>query len=191
MKTTRNFLACIVLFAGCASTQLPTRPPRSSVPNPLEGVWRGEFASSTPGHSGVLHINIKSGTSGDALMIVDEWTHRGSRYFDPPPPTTQQPELLVIAVARSGANDIQMATRAYRDLLCGCDVTVTFSGSLKWDAMEGTFRAAAADGHVMFDGTWNLRRLIESDARVDGNNTFASRQNRIEVELGDLGQLDS
>ena len=191
MKTTRNLFACLVLFAGCASTQAPTRPPISSVPNPLEGVWRGEFTSSTPGHSGVLHINIKSGTSGDALMIVDEWTHRGSRYFDPPPTTTQQPELLLVAVLRSGTNDIQIATRAYRDLLCGCDVTVTFSGSRLWDAMEGTFRATAADGHIMFDGTWNVRRLTESDARVDGNNTFASRQNGIEVELGDLRQFHS
>lgn len=170
MTNARVVLACMVLLAGCASA--PRAPQTTS--DPLLGAWRGEFRSATPGHSGILHLNVNTYTGGETLMIAEEWTQRGSRYFEPTPATVQQPELIGTTVERSGANDIRLVLHRYRDIQCNCEVTVVFEGTVKWDQMEGTFTATAASGHVMFDGNWQAQRIIlEPDSRLESRNNFA------------------
>lgn len=187
MSKTLSAVACVLLLAGCATA--PQHVVRA--PDPLLGAWRGEYTSSTPGHSGILHINVNTQAGGEVLMIADEWTQRGSRYPGPPPATTQQPELLGATLERSGSNELVMQVHRYRDQLCGCDVTLVFRGSVKWDAMEGRFSATEDNGHVVFEGSWSARRLlVDADARVDGNHTLADGQDRVEVELGDFGHFD-
>ena len=170
MTNARVVLTCMVLLAGCASA--PRAP--QMTPDPLLGAWRGEFKSTTPGHSGILHLNVNTYTGGETLMIAEEWTQPGSRYFEAAPATVQQPELIGTTVERSGANEIRLVLHKYLDQRCNCDVTVVFTGLVNWNTMDGTFRGIADSGHVMFEGKWTAQRIIlEPDSRLDSRNSFA------------------
>ena len=153
------FAVCVVA-AGCASTPAEVRiegaPTELSA---LAGDWEGEYSSAATGRLGSIVFKLVAGEDhahGDVLMIPrgssDPYRPRGGE--GPAPAGGSQ--LLTIRFVRAEGGRISGTLDPYWDPDCDCEVTTTFVGQVKGDAIEGTFTSERTAGRVF--GNWKVSR---------------------------------
>lgn len=152
--------AATLVLATCAST--PEKVPVAGSPGSLNGSWHGEFNSESTNRSGTIHFNLLAGqdsATGDVLMVSQEWSNRGSRYWETNPPNIQQPTLLRINFVNISDTMIRGTMEPYHDDLCDCTVKLVFEGVVAWDVIEGMYQARYSTGALAFEGTWRVNRV--------------------------------
>jgi hypothetical protein len=146
-------LALALTLSACASTQ-------STLPGlvALDGAWDGSFDNVTTGHGTKLHLNINDQSSAQVLMIANQWMQRGTRYWEEN--TIQQPQLIAASVERLDGGRVRLQTQSYRDVSCGCDVSIQFIGKVANNNIDGTVIGTTPTGNVMFEGSWKVTRTL-------------------------------
>jgi hypothetical protein len=109
----------------------------------LAGDWEGEYSSAATGRLGSIVFKLVAGEDhahGDVLMIPrgssDPYRPRSGGEGPAPAGASQ---LLTIRFVRAEAGRISGTLDPYWDPDCNCEVTTTFVGEARGDAIEGTF----------------------------------------------------
>ena len=128
----------------------------------LAGRWEGEYDSPATGRLGSIVFDLTAGEDhahGDVLMIPSGSTTPYGRVprtgGEPasPGPTSQ---LLTIRFVKAEAGKVSGTLDPYWDPSCSCEVTTTFVGEVRGDAISGTFSSTRNAGRVF--GTWKVTR---------------------------------
>jgi hypothetical protein len=153
----------LLLLPGCSST--PAAVPIEGAPaelSALAGRWEGEYDSPATGRLGSIVFDLTAGEDhahGDVLMIPSGSTTPYGRVprtgGEPasPGPTSQ---LLTIRFVKAEAGKVSGTLDPYWDPSCSCEVTTTFVGEVRGDAISGTFSSTRNAGRVF--GTWKVTR---------------------------------
>ncbi|HKF44197.1 MAG TPA: hypothetical protein VKG01_13935 [Thermoanaerobaculia bacterium] len=152
--------------ASCASSEpksvapaIPTGGDVSSV-KALAGRWEGTYTNPQNGRTGTIVLEFFKGneTHGDILMIPP-----GSKQAKPTPEETLRtmPRVLEINFIDAGAGgQISGAVGPYEDPDTHCQSHSQFSGTVKGDLIQGTFRTECDDkGAPATSGTWSVTRV--------------------------------
>jgi len=139
------------LLTGCATAG--SNLPELAV---LRSPWDGTFTSTNASHNGRIHINVTEESAAEVLIVAGESLPRGSRYWD----ESAAPQMFAGArIERTSADRVRFTLPPYREVICGCDVALTFDGVVKGDALDGSYQARTLAGAIAFEGKWNVRRI--------------------------------
>ena len=164
-------LAGLLLAAAAASCSSSSSEPKSVAPpiptggdtasiKALVGRWEGTYTNPTNGRTGTIVFEVFSGneTHGDILMIPP-----GSPQAKPSPEETLRtmPRVLEINFIDAGAGGkISGTVGPYEDPDTHCQARSIFQGTVKGEAIDGTFRTECGDGNARASsGTWLVTRV--------------------------------
>lgn len=125
----------------------------------LAGRWEGTYTNPQNGRTGtiVLEFFSEKEAHGDILMIPP-----GSNQPKPSPQESLRtmPQVYEINFIEAGtANELSGTVGPYEDPQTHCQARSVFSGTIKGDAIQGTFRTECADGgSPATSGTWMVVR---------------------------------
>lgn len=144
----------LAILAGCAAPGSPV-PVRGETAH-LDGRWVGQYHSDLSGRSGSIVFTLAAGQDtarGDVIMIP---ASRGN--VATAPGEGWRSEVLTIEFVEIRNGEVSGRLDPYRDPECGCLVTTVFTGRLRGEVLEGTFRTYhRADEHVV-EGRWRVER---------------------------------
>jgi hypothetical protein len=156
-------LATMGLGLACASASPPVR--LEATPTDLQalvGEWEGEYSSAATGRSGSIVFKLVAGEDhahGDVVMIPT-----GSHQpYVPIGQTTggmatrDLPQVLSIRFVRAAGGGVSGSLEPYRDPDCDCEANTTFTGQVRGDLVEGTFRTISR-GVRGTTGQWKVSR---------------------------------
>ena len=138
--------------------QIPTGGDTTSV-KALAGRWEGTYTNPQNGRTGTIVLEFFKGneTHGDILMIPP-----GSKQAKPSPEETLRtmPRVLEINFIDAGpAGQISGALGPYEDPDTHCLSHSQFTGTVKADRIDGTFRTECDDKSAPpTSGTWSVTR---------------------------------
>jgi len=129
----------------------------------LGGTWEGDY-EVTDGtiRRGTIYLELaaeRDTARGYVLMSVMQ--ARNGHIAKPegmPSPAMPYSETLSIKFVRVTGNVITGVLDPYRDPVCGCVLTTTFSGQLRADEITGQFRVRHSDGLLREAGNWRASR---------------------------------
>lgn len=160
-----RLMGALALVAGCSPivSRTPVRGAPQSVAR-LAGTWEGEYSSDESGRSGTIVFRLRAGADtaeGDVVMGP-----RGESRASAPetgavmPHALGSPQLLTIKFVAVSGDVVSGVLDPYRDPACGCTLTTTFRGTLRGDAIEGTFVSEGTGiHHVPQSGRWRVTRV--------------------------------
>jgi hypothetical protein len=71
---------------------------------------------------------------------------------------TNNSQVLTIKLVRVSGDTVSGVLDAYRDPQCDCAVVTTFTGTLKGDAIDGTYSTRGSSSNSPQTGTWRVKR---------------------------------
>ena len=143
-----------ILSLGCGAPASPV-PVRGDIAT-LAGRWVGQYHSDATGREGSIVFTLRPGQDtarGDVVMIPATRANAPSLAGDP-----GSSQLLTIAFVQVRAGVVSGQLDPYHDPECGCLVTTVFTGNIKGDALQGTFRTYHQAGERPVEGTWRVER---------------------------------
>ena len=161
----RHVLMAMVLVAAWACGGPGTPVPVAGTATDLAalaGEWSGEYSSQESGRSGSIVLRLTAGTdsaTGDVVMSPQFFRRLAGPGDAPaavaPPPA---PQVLSISFVRVAGGRVSGRLAQYTDPSCGCTLLTEFEGSLRGDALEGTYSSRhSATGEVQ-RGRWLVTR---------------------------------
>ena len=152
-------ITTLALLYACASNPSPV--PVTGAPadvQALVGKWTGEYRGVESGRTGSIVFNLSPGSDtarGDVVMVARE---PGMSYNDAVNiALTRQAanQVLTIRFVRVSGTAVSGSIDPYPSPDCSCQLVTVFSGELKGDRMEGTFRTLhGGDQTPTQQGTW-------------------------------------
>ena len=154
------------IFAACAT------PPQTPVPlggTPrdviaLAGRWEGAYSSAATGRSGSISFTLAArGDSafGDVIMIprgfgqpLQAWDHGAAPAGATPPRSA----VLTISFVRVAQGRVTGTLAPYADPETGAQLSTTFEGRRRGDAIESTFTTRSAGATETQTGQWKVTR---------------------------------
>jgi hypothetical protein len=132
----------------------------------LAGKWTGEYSSQVTGRSGSIVFNLSpagDAASGDVVMVPRALGRPLTPYTagNVTAAGTQGPapsQVLTIKLVRVSGDTVSGVLDAYRDPECDCPVVTTFTGTLRGDAIDGTFSTRGSQTVAQQTGTWHVTR---------------------------------
>jgi hypothetical protein len=151
----------LALMLGCSNANPPV-PVRGDVTR-LQGQWTGEYSSLESGRSGSIVFTLRAGSDtafGDVIMIPAEAVARpfGMEKDHELRPPGYHPELLTIRFVQVSGDKLMGDLDPYPDPQCGCQLWTTFTGTLKGDVLEGTYRSYHNQEQQTTTGRWRATR---------------------------------
>lgn len=166
MFSTKFALLGAALIA-TACTPVVLKTPVSGTPTAvsrLVGDWQGDYTGGESGRRGVITFRLRAGAdTAEGDVIMQSRTDADPSAPNAPPVgweslrTTHEPlSIRFVFVSDSVVTGV---LNPYRDPECGCALTTTFRGTLRGDAMEGTFHSEGSSiSHIPTDGRWRVKR---------------------------------
>lgn len=157
--------ACLLTLALPACTPVVQKTPvsglRSDVSR-LVGDWQGDYSSVETGRHGLITFRLRAEADtaeGDIVMEPRNVTDPSAPDAIPPQALDAARQVLSIRFVFVAENEVSGVLDPYKDPGCGCTLTTTFRGTLRGDAIEGTFHSEGSGfGHVPQDGRWRVKR---------------------------------
>ena len=168
VKITQLGLAALA----CVSLACATKPTPVTVTGDvgdrasLAGKWSGEYNSPATGRSGSIVFNLSpsgDAANGDVVMVPRGYgkalvpyanaTNAGGGTVSTAPVS----QVLTIKLVRVSGDTVSGVLDAYRDPECDCPVVTTFTGTLRGDAIDGTF-STRGSSNIPQTGTWRVNR---------------------------------
>jgi hypothetical protein len=133
----------------------------------LAGKWSGEYNSPATGRTGSIVFNLSpsgEAANGDVVMIpaghgkalvpygnVASAAGGGTQ-------SASSSQVLTIKLVRVSGDTVSGVLDAYRDPECDCPVVTTFIGTVKGDAIDGTFSTRGSQTNAPQTGNWRVKR---------------------------------
>ena len=159
-----RMMPLVVIAAACGPGMVPPVDVQGAPDDvsALAGVWTGEYEypQAERGGSIVFRLSADGDTAvGDVVMMP----RRGTVVVPPPagdhlPVRPSPPQELTIRFVRVAGGRVAGTLDPYADPDCGCTLTTTFEGTLRGDAIEGTFTTRGPPTHGESSGTWRVER---------------------------------
>src|SRR5262245_43578394 len=153
------FITTLSLLCACASTPspVPVTGAHADV-QALVGKWTGEYHGRESGRSGSIIFNLAPGSDtarGDVVMVAREPGMSQTDAVNIALTRQAASQVLTIRFVRVSGNSVSGSIDPYPSPDCSCQLVTVFSGELKGDRMEGTFRTLqGGDPTPTQQGTW-------------------------------------
>jgi hypothetical protein len=136
-------LLAMAATLACASTPetVPLVGTVSDVSS-LVGEWSGEYDGGSSGRSGNIVFVLRSAADtarGDVMMIPRSFGETSMAEGRRGPLELRSGQVLSIAFVRIAGGNVTGTLDPYTDPECKCTVQTTFTGTLRDNAIEGTF----------------------------------------------------
>jgi hypothetical protein len=165
---------CLLMAAAAVSCSSNPTPKSAAPPIPTEGEnrslemlvgrWDGNYNNPVNGRTGSIVLEVFSGgkeAHGDILMIPP-----GSNLKVPSTEETirTMPQVLEINFIQAAGNEISGTVGPYEDPDARCRAHSVFTGTVRGDLIQGTFRTECIDAEgkatntPFTSGTWLVTR---------------------------------
>lgn len=155
----RPVLLAVVLATACATNPAPV--PVTGAPgdvSALVGEWSGEYRSPESGRSGSILFKLASGrdtANGDVVMVARETGMSSDDAVQVALARQAANQVLKIRFVRVSGATVNGTIDPYASPDCSCQLATTFSGEIKGNRIEGTYRTVhSGPESVVQQGTW-------------------------------------
>ena len=135
-----------------------SRPRRRRRSPAYAGEWYGEYSSAGTGRRGTIRFFVDpTGGVARGEVVMTAETHPGEPRSEP------VIETLAIRLVTVRDGLVSGALEPYRDPVCDCLVSTSFTGELRGDLIEGGFVSFGGAAHVPQSGRWRVAVAYGTD----------------------------